>query len=289
MKNIVLIPCWQRPEFLSICLEQIVKADGAEKYTYVFLVDRGFNPENITVINKFPFEKGVQLRKETVPGIGRQSMNLLEGYRFAASQDCNLVFMIEEDIMIANDFFTWHEAVQKKESNFCSIATENNNTKHESTGNLSEYYIGSERDYQSLGVCFNREVLNKYVVPHANYAFYKNPRAYVSQKFPTSVMGTQYCEQDGLIRRIRETECNLPVIFPDVPRAYHAGFYGYNRPSKKVPKGSLASRIAQLKEIIFSPEKMLANSITPGYYEDSKPINLINDKWLNQVRHEQSI
>lgn len=289
MKDLVLIPCFQRPEFLSICLEQIAKAEGAENYTYAFLLDRGFHKDNLRVIERFPFEKGIQIRSVTVPGIGKQSMNLLEGYRFACELPIKKVFLIEEDILISNDFFKWHEKVHYKEKLLCSIATENNNTPHISEGNLSKYYIGDKRDFQSLGICWDKEALKKFIVPHAKYDYYKNPRAYIAHNFKGSVMAPDHhCEQDGLIRRVRELYCDLNVIFPDVPRAYHAGYYGYNRPSNKIPRGLLQEKIKHLKEIIFSPEKMQENSI-PGYYEDSKPINLINELWLNQTRQECEI
>lgn len=284
MKDIVLIPCWQRPEFLSLCIEQILSAEGCENYHYLFLLDRGFAKENLDLISIFPLDKTTLPRPETVPGIGRQSMNLLEGYRWASEQDCKKVFLIEEDIMIANDFFTWHEAVHEAEDLLCSIATENNNTVHFAEDNLSKYYEGSPMDFQSLGVCWDREALKKYIIPHATKEYYRNPRGYVLAKFPTSVMGGNYAEQDGLIRRIRELECPLQVIFPDVPRAFHAGYYGYNRPSTKIPRGNLHYKIEHLRSIIFNNEKMLEHSINEGYYSDSKPINLKNPKWLNQVK-----
>lgn len=282
MKNIVLIPAWQRPEYLVLCLDQIQKAENASDYAYVFLLDKGYSPENLTVIETFPFEKATLIRPKTVSGIGKQSMNILEGYRWAAEQGCRLVFMIEEDIMIANDFFIWHEAVHSEFDLLCSIATENNNTHHESKGNLEEFYFGSFRDYQSLGVCWNRNNLKKYIIPHCRKEYYMNPVRYVTHTYPKSVMGSGFAEQDGLIRRIREFECALPVAFPDVPRAFHSGFYGYNRPSQKKPIGSIPNKVGALKEIIFNPENMLSHSINEGYYQDSKPINLINEKWHQQ-------
>jgi len=284
MKDIVLIPCWQRPEFLSICIEQILNAEGCENYHYLFLLDRGFAPENLDIISSFPLDKTTLPRPETVSGIGKQSMNLLEGYRWASEQDCEKVFLIEEDIMIANDFFLWHEAIHSKEKVLCSIATENNNTPHTSTNDLEKYYEGSKMDFQSLGICWDRAALRDYIVPHATKDFYRNPRGYIIQNFADSSMGGNFCEQDGLIRRVREKKCNLPVIFPDVPRAFHAGYYGYNRPSTKIPRGNLHYKTEHLRTIIFSKEKMLEHSINPSYYADSKPINLKNEKWLTQEK-----
>src|SRR5687767_14960561 len=104
-KDIVLIPAWNRPEFLAVTLENIIAAEGSEDLAYVFLFDKGFDKELHHVVNQFPYEKAIHERKKSVQGIGKQSMNLLEGYRFAANHPCEYVFMIEDDIFIANDFF----------------------------------------------------------------------------------------------------------------------------------------------------------------------------------------
>ena len=53
MKGIVLIPCYNRPEFLTLVLDFIKIADGSEKYIYYFLIDHGYDKDIIKIINKF--------------------------------------------------------------------------------------------------------------------------------------------------------------------------------------------------------------------------------------------
>jgi hypothetical protein len=67
-----------------------------------------------------------------------------------------------------------------------------------------------------------------------------------------------------LIRRIIQQN-NYQVIYPDVPRAFHAGYYGKSRGQK--PKGTLEERIKQVKQTAFDP------SVMKG---DSEPILLVN-------------
>lgn len=276
MKDIVLIPCFKRPEFLSVCLEYILKAEFADQHTYVFLLDHGYDKTLHKVINAFPLEKQVRETPRTKYTLGKQSHNLLEGYKYACSITDGLVYLIEDDIMVANDFFKWHRLAQER-INFCTIATANNNTKRDNGTELDGYYVGTKSDYQSLGVCWQSSVLKRHILLHANEYYYSNPVGYC-ERFTDSVIGKFFAEQDGLIRRIKERS-NLPVLFASVPRAFHGGFIGYNRNRGKSIKGTLEQRIAFVRNVMESPELMREQAERPEFYEDSKPVNLVNKNW----------
>jgi len=77
-------------------------------------------------------------------------------------------------------------------------------------------------------VSFRREVLLKSVAPHGRDAYYRDPRGYLRAHFPGSRIHAGHTEQDGLINRICERG-HFKVIYAATPRAYHAGFHGYNR------------------------------------------------------------
>jgi len=65
-------------------------------------------------------------------------------------------------------------------------------------------------------------------------------------------------------------------IFPHVPRAYHAGFYGYNRPGVRPPTHE--ARVLKLRKIVFDKEQMKAYD----KLGDSEPIDLdINENTFN--------
>lgn len=283
LKSVVLIPCFKRPEFLAVCLEYILKAELSETYKYVFLLDYGYDKAIKNVIETFPLDKEIRQTKRTYYTLGKQSHNLLEGYKYACEITDGLVYLIEDDIMIANDFFKWHELAQQS-INFCTIATANNNTKRPNGTDLTAYYKGTKADYQSLGVCWQSKVLKKYILQHANDRYYSNPVLYC-ERFKDSSIGKFFAEQDGLIRRIKETT-NLPVLFADVPRAFHGGFIGYNRNRGKKLKGTLEQRISFIREVMQSPELMKQQVEKPEFYEDSKPVNLVNPIWQSEnLRH----
>lgn len=283
--NICIIPCFDRPEFLTLCLERIAMADHYNEIKYLFAVDFGYNKEIEKVIAAFPAtHKEIYFTNRSSFGITKQSLNVLNAYRMAAEQTDGLIFMIEEDVMIANDFFVWHELVHARDIVlFCSIATANNNRKVKTTNNLEQFYV-TTGDYQSLGVCFPAEAIQKLIVEHINGDYFRSPMKYCKTLFPKSSIGEAFCEQDGLIRRIEEAE-RIGIAFPHVPRAFHAGFYGKNR-GRRI-SGSFQQRLDTVRSIIFNDQEMQrVNGKNIHLYQDSKPVNLDNPylrlAYLNQ-------
>jgi hypothetical protein len=205
----------------------------------------------------------------------KQSYNVLNGYLVAAGMADNYVFMIEDDIFPGHDFFRCHYNLQELERGlFCSIATRNQNTRHYS-GNIAQsdnqftYKVTSQPVYQSLGVCFNKEVVKQLIAPHAQSAqYYKNPRPYCLTHFKSSI-GADFVEQDGLIRRIHE-RTKMPIAYPDYPRAYHAGLYGYHRLIEDVRMRSLDKRISWIMDTCFDARKMKPYD----QHNDSQPCDL---------------
>lgn len=274
---VVVIPVFNRPEFLTVTLDLISKSEGSSKNTYIFCLDHGFKTSNIKVINNFR-GRGFKCIVKKTPfrslSLGKQSYNVLTGYKLAydtPDQD-GLICLIEDDIFISNDFFRWHAAIHSKEGRiFCSIATRNNNRNVKTEDDLNLYYL-THLDYQSLGVCFNRDALG-IVLKHYTFDYFNDPISYLEKHFPKSSIGKYYAEQDGLIRRIQEVT-DYKIAFPHVPRAFHAGFYGKNRGVKMV--GTFAEKVRFIYENCFTPDGMKRLAANDNFYEDSIPVNLVN-------------
>lgn len=250
-ENIVLIPCFNRAEFLAVTLELINKAELADTMTYIFQIDFGYEPEILEVINNFKLDKVISYTPEhEYPN--KQSYSLLKGYEVALSYNPKHIFLIEDDIFIANDFFHWH--LKNIGDNFASIATLNHNTRQKHSNNLGVTYTESE--YQSLGVCFHADSVRQFL-SIVTEDYYTNPQGFIKKHFPASRIPVGYCEQDGLIRRYIQRE-RKKVVFPHVPRAFHAGFYGKSRGEKLT--GNLAERINEVKFTAFDPEIMTGDS-----------------------------
>jgi len=57
------------------------------------------------------------------------------------------------------------------------------------------------------------------------------------------------------------------VAWPYIPRCYHVGFYGYHRPDGKRPDGLLQDKIAKLRGIIHSADRIAEVSYNFGDIE----------------------
>ena len=109
MNNVVIIPCYRRPEYLQICLEHIVRADMHKQMYYLFCLDSGYDKANLEVIRKFDLNGQITYRGHSTNKLMKQSYNLLMGYKSAASMlNINCIFLIEEDILISNDLSLIH-------------------------------------------------------------------------------------------------------------------------------------------------------------------------------------
>jgi hypothetical protein len=284
-KDVALVPCWRRPEFLWHCLDNLSRAQGGADLHVIVSADTGYAAENLEVVRSFADRlPGIEIRTAPAAPYRRtkQSANLLLGYLRAASLAHRFVFLIEEDIMVARDFFRWHrEAHAAAGELFCSIAANNPNRQLTLPCDLTGYYLSSA-DYCSTGVCFDRQVLQRSIAPHIGMPYFRKPKKYIRQHFSASTIGLGFVEQDGLIRRIQE-QSGCPIAWPCVPRAFHSGFYGYNRPGGLT--GSLQARIHELGQTIYDVEAMRSAAGRPEFVDTTLPSELETPPWgaLRQI------
>lgn len=278
VRDIVLIPCWRRPEMLWHCIDNLCRADGIDELHVVFRPDNGYDPDNIQVINSFAdrldsFE--IQLAPSCPYRRSKLSANVLLGYMHAAAATRRYVYLVEEDIMVARDFFRWHQGVHVQHTElFCSIAVHNHN-REVVTPNDSEGYYLSQFDYCSWGGCFDHAVITDRFSAHIQPAYFSRPKHYLRRHFPASRVGLGYVEQASLIRRVQERS-GRPIAYPAVPRAFHAGFYGRNRAGGMT--GALAERVRRLQGVIYDRTAMRSLALSEAFAADSEPVNLDIDR-----------
>jgi hypothetical protein len=92
------------------------------------------------------------------------------------------------------------------------------------------------------------------IVRHEKSEYYENMVGYCQKLWPESSIPPGHAEQDGLINRIRET-LKGQTVYPEKPRAFHAGFHGYNRKGGKLT-GTVQQRSAKI--LSMSSEEMNA-------------------------------
>lgn len=285
-RDIVVIPCWRRPEFLWQCLENLACNEEIDSVHLLFRVDTGFAEETLQVIHAFAdrfasFEIEYALAspfRRTKP-----SANFLFGLLHAALRARQLVFLVEEDIMVARDYIRWTRAVHRAAAPlFCSIPVKNPNRALTLPADAAGYYLSSG-DSCSNGMCFDKRVLLELVAPHFNMSYLRQPKKYIRRRFPHSRIGLGFVEQDGLIRRIQE-QSPYPIGWPCVPRAFHAGFFGArggwqnfrSGPNEALP---LAERVRAIADTIYSPEALRAAIDDPQFLEICMPCELRVAPW----------
>ena len=283
--SVVVIPAFSRCDFLEVCLDHICKADEFEKHNYLFCLDYGYNPELIKIINKYPITAALLKVPNNHLKDGKQSHNVINGLVTAAGHSDDKVYYIEDDCLIAKDFFTFCGGVVDKEDVYCCIASKTDRPTIEPVNDENCYYIKeNDNDYRGIGVCFSTAKINEYLKPHDDMRYYRNIKGYCLRYFPDSELKGQWTEQDGLQRRIIEKN-KLRVAFSSVPRCFHAGFYGYHR-SVKVAYDMLSheDKVRFIYDHVFDLEKVREISNNKEWIHDSIPVNLNTNhsKIINQ-------
>lgn len=250
--DIVLITTYNRPDYLRLCLEYLSRAEGIADKEIWICVDRGR-----ALIREF-YEVVCDFRALNISVLFREphthhgnSHNTLEAYKEAFYTNARFVYLVEDDVLVQPDFFKWHEAVQACGDFMCSVAFRCGRNAEARTDIVDpEAYFTTARDYASIGVCWRREKLAP-VIEHAKDEYYSDLTGYLERQFPNNRFADCFTEQDGLIMRVLGATHGL-VAWPYVPRCYHIGFAGYNR-----PRGARFTT-AELREIIHDPAKVAA-------------------------------
>lgn len=242
--EIVIVPAWQRADFLHACLTRLSVADDGLAEYWICL-DRGHSAEVAAVARRFAARMG-NLRVRVVqrpdhPYHGN-SFNVLSAYLEAVAARPTLIHLVEEDVLVGADYFRAHrQAHAIAAAVFAVSACRNQNTDLELPGDASAVYL--HRSYQSLGVSFRPARLAA-LAEHTTDAYFRDPVGYCRRNFPASRIPDSNAEQDGLLHRLAEA-AGLPTGYMSVPRAYHAGWHGYHRTGQHLA-GTVEQRAARI-------------------------------------------
>ena len=117
-RDIVIVPTFDRPEFLWLCLENILAADGSSRKRYCLCEDihadkpKSFTTqmEMLAVIRyfekQFPRFQYTAMVPHTKYG---NSYNVTSALAKARACEARFTYIIEDDVLITKDFFQWNE------------------------------------------------------------------------------------------------------------------------------------------------------------------------------------
>lgn len=257
---------------LHACLTRLSKAATGDVRVVVSL-DRKGTLECRQVAESFSSSfSDIYLRVMQYHQFHGNSYNVLSGIKDALKLGGDLIHVVEDDIMVSLGYFAYHEAAHLAAPDaFAVSACKNQNLQGEPPG--AAYRHGS---YQSLGVSFRPET-GEQIIQHENSRYYGDMVGYCRRVFPGSVIPPGHAEQDGLINRIRERRGGV-TVYAAQPRAFHAGFYGYNRTGTKL-SGSIVLRSAKI--LSMTTEEMNAKA---GLMKDHEVIDLDENLAVDEVQ-----
>lgn len=252
LSEIVVVPTYKRPEHLRCCLKRIRQIDPL--MPILIFPDRGTWKDHELLLAI----KGIDLCDVNfVPDheyIGN-SYNTMEALRAAYNEGWQVIYYVEDDVMIHDDFFTWHREVHDDVPGlFASMAW------------IFNRYAPLVDDvmfqpwYYAIGTCFRREKL-ELVIQHASPRYYADMQKYIEENFKGNRLNQPgaiaHYEQDGLIQRVLDVD-RTQTASPGITKCSHIGFYGYNRGWQSSPDifegiENFDERVERLEEFIADP------------------------------------
>ena len=247
--ELALVPLWRRPGFAMACLMRLAAAHdhylerGGKQVYFRLLLDEGFDPGVEEAAAAFArLVPAVEVVRRRVRHGRGNSYNLLTGLREAAAGGWSRTHIVEEDVFVSDGYFSFHEQAHRLVPEaFAVSACRNQNAENVDLGPAGLWRHAS---YQSLGVSLAPDSVRS-VVPHVVPEYFADMVGYCRKVFPGSVIPAPHAEQDGLLNRLRE-RAGMYTVYPSVPRAYHAGFAGYNRPGETALSGSMMQQAMTL-------------------------------------------
>lgn len=279
--HLVLVPLWKRPAFAMACLKRLTyatrryaeRAPHGKNLYFRLLLDTAFDPKVKKAARDFAAQDGIyaEMVVRKFRKMRGNSHNVLTALVTAAGGDWDLVHIVEEDVFVSDGYFTFHDQAHALGGanvfSVSAVTNHNDRTGHERFGGDMSA-VWEHASYQSLGVSLRMNAV-RMVVPHVTDAYFKNPAGYCKQTFPRSVIAPGHTEQDGLINRLRERS-GMVTLYPVVPRAYHAGFTGYNR----VSKARVSGTVREQAEKILAMDSQRLNSLASAIYRDHEVSDL---------------
>lgn len=272
-RDVCIVPTYQRPEFLHLCLEHIAKCPEAKNLRIVLSVDnhlgRPYDPLVKAVAHRFRERLPITVSVRSPHRYHGNTYNVLTAYREAADRGARLIFLVEDDVMVLPDFFRWHYTIHEREPNlFSSVAAIPKHLRAWPQSTDAKAYF-TANDYASIGVCLparSVEIFREHIRPE----YFASMVGYVARNFPDIDHPSMYAEQDGMIYRLVRRH-HLRSAFPCAQRAFHTGFWGYHRQDGHRLKGDLDTKIRRLRSLIHNERGMSRlcqsfadfNAITP--------------------------
>ena len=230
------MPSLKRPEFLALALEKLASTKEAEHVDVRIFLDCGM-PHRLADVeycrDTYLPTAEIYLAKDHEKVLSG-AWNILNALRNGYESGKEFIFLVEEDIMVRPNFFSWHWDAHASDDYFVTCGR--------------KYGRFPLDFYSNPGTCYRHDKL-ALVMPHVSKEYFGGTEAYVNKKFPTMI-GQDGSLDDGLIRKvIRSVKGKVTCAVPAV--CAHQGFHYYDRLAEFKNEGkTIQERIECLRVIL---------------------------------------
>ena len=145
MKTGLLITTFNRPEYLEQCLYSVKQIDVKDELILLIVDDKSTNPETLQMIQDFHFEKA-KVRKMYLTRNQGISHALRTGFNYLFSCDCDLVFNLDADTIVKQEFLTCLIELKKQFSDHI-VSGFNTQTVDPKTGKIRHRTLSTYSDH----------------------------------------------------------------------------------------------------------------------------------------------
>ncbi len=264
MSNLVAITTYSNPDLLWIYLDQLSASPIRNQFKYRLFTEPGYDKEIDEVVKHFSFldiSLKVRERHKECPLTG--FYNITQSYIEAAEETDEYVIPGEDDLLPVKGVLEFYDEVYRKflkgyDRIFCLAHKRRpeNELKGDPNVLIGDYQLTSPS-------CISKEMILKYVKPHATEEIFNDPIQYYWKNF-NNIRLKPYDHQhwDGFWERCM-LSANLFALKPDQARSCHVGLRGIHSKGF-APKGILMEKVEQYKELIRDGDKLRSLSHMPS-------------------------
>lgn len=238
LKEVVVMPSFARPEMLALALQRISEADSppvdVRIYQDTSTEDR--LKEVIFVRDKY-LPRAVIYHLEPHVEVISGCYNILKSIQAGYDFGSDLIWLIEEDVMVKPRFFNWgrEQIVTGQYLAAC--------------GRKDRRFYNLYPDlYTNPGSLLSRRLVEQ-LISHINSDYFSRLRGYLDEKLPPNWDEQSHLD-DGLVRRVIR-QMGGKVVYPETPVCAHQGFRAYNKLDLYMNYAeSIEGKIERLREIL---------------------------------------
>lgn len=237
MKEVVVIPTFSRPEFLALALRSIDESYNPPDDIRIF-ADFGANLPEIEYVRDIYYPIAEIFHAKPHVKLPGGCWNILTSIKMGFETGADLVYLVEEDVMVRPHFFDWHRE-QHDGSLLASCGRKD-----------ARFYPLYPGAYTNPGSCLSK-ALGDVLSPHICEDYFRDLKGYLMRHFePNDAWSTL---DDGLIRRVivkMGQTCQYPNFLGGV--CAHQGIRGYRQFDIYKNEGGIKERIAELERLLAS-------------------------------------